>query len=275
VSDALEWVNLVLSGLAGAGVVVLVLLRVRRGEDAARMESPAAPDEPAPPVSTARPTAELVGAWVHFLRDHVRDAVGGLNNRLSAISLEVETLRRGGLADDHRETVEHIALEVERASNITAALMSRVSSDAPDSPPQAWRILRDAPNRPARVLVVESDESNRVAIARLLRSIGHRVNTATDGWEAWEILNKETLDCILCDPRLPTIGGRALYEQVGEQLPQLSRRFVFVTGDLTDPAIHAFLEASGQPVIGKPYELEDLLQAIATILEQAGVVGSA
>jgi CheY-like chemotaxis protein len=269
----LEWVGFAIGVLVGAAAVY-ARMRGRPGHDRG-------PAEPSDGVSVApseapalRPTAELVGAWVHFLRDHVRDAIGGMNNRLSAIALEVETLRRGALDAAQKAPIDNIAREVDRASNITATLMSRVSTDAPDTPPAAWGLLRDAPKRPARVLVVEGDESNRVAIARLLRSIGHQVATAANGREAWECLERELVDCVVCDPRLPSVGGRALFEQVGERLPQLTRRFVFVTADLTDPGTHEFLAESGQPVIGKPYELEDLLQGIATILQRAGVVGN-
>jgi CheY-like chemotaxis protein len=263
------WSGFAIGVVVGA-VTVYALMRWLHGRErrsATRSDDASVNPSTAPPL---RPTAELVGAWVHFLRDHVRDAIGGLNNRLSAIALEVEVLRRSSLDATQKAPIDGIALEVDRASNITASLMSRVSSDAPDTPPAAWGILRDAPKRPARVLVVEADESNRVAIARLLRSIGHQVSTAANGREAWESLEREPVDCVVCDPRLPSVGGRALFEQVGERLPQLTRRFVFVTADLTDPGTHEFLAESGQPVIGKPYELEDLLQGIATILQRAG-----
>jgi len=265
------WLAFLIGGLVGAGAVALVWRRAQRPPvdptRSVRSGGDAPPD--APPL---RPTAELVGAWVYFLRDHVRDAIGGLNNRLSAVSLQVETLRRRSPDAATREVVENIALEVSRASNITASLMSRVATDAPDRPPPVWRVLQEAPQRAARVLIVDSDESNRTAIARLLRSIGHEVWTASDGREAWDTLERDSVDCIVCDPRLPAVGGRALYEQTAERLPHLLRRFVFVTGDLTDPETHAFLESSGQPVIGKPYELESLLQGIATVLREAGVV---
>jgi CheY-like chemotaxis protein len=272
VAALLDWVDFAIGMVVGAVIVFAVFRGKRRASPPSETEAPQATLVTVNPTPVG-PTAELVGAWVHFLRDHVRDAIAGMNNRLSAIGLEIETLRRGGLEHPHKTQIDTIAREVDRASNITATLMSRVATDAPDTPPPVWRVLRDAPERPARVLVVEADESNRVAIARLLRSIGHEVWTVSDGREAWDSLEREELDCIVCDPRLPTVGGRALFEQVGERIPHLARRFVFVTADLTDPHTHEFLATSGQPVIGNPYELESLLQAIATILEQVGVVG--
>ncbi|MDH5549886.1 MAG: response regulator [Gemmatimonadota bacterium] len=219
-----------------------------------------------------QPTAELVAAWVQFLRDHVHQSSSALNNRLSAIVLVVDALERGGLSDNQKASMEAIRTEIARAANITGSLVHRASSDAIDQPPPAWHVLQDAVHRPGRILVVDSDESNRVAVTRLLRSLGHQVTAVPGGREAWDELSREPVDCILCDPRMPVLGGRALYEQVTERMPTLARRFVFVTGDYSSAESHAFLESTGQPVIGKPYKVEDLLAAVATVLQVAGVV---
>ncbi|MBE0591508.1 MAG: response regulator [Gemmatimonadales bacterium] len=259
--------DLVLGIAAIAGVTAFVLLRTSRQE-----APPPAEVDPNRVTATGHPTTELVSSWVQFVRDHIREAVAGLNNRLNAIALSAETLRRSTLTPDQRAAVQRILQEIKSASTITGALAHRISSDAPDIPPPAWHILQDAAKRSGRVLLAEADENNRVVVARLLRSLGHDVTAVTNGREAWEVLTRDEVDCIVCDPRMPTLGGRALYEQVEERIPKLARRFVFVSGDYTDPSTHAFLEQSGQPVVGKPYELESLLQAIATVLQEMGVV---
>ena len=69
-------------------------------------------------------------------------------------------------------------------------------------------------------------------------------------------------DCIICDVKLPYLDGRTLFEQVEYSLPHLASRFLFVTGDYTNPSTLAFLKLSGQPYMGKPFELE----AVAVIL---------
>ena len=216
------------------------------------------------------PTQELVAAWVNFLREHVEDAADGLNNRLNAIALQAQGVSRDGLSPEQVKVLERILREVGWATNITGALVHRVSSKSPEIPPPQWNILRDAAREPARLLIVEPDESNRSTIVSMLRVLGHEVTAVANGHEAWDFLNRETVDCVLSEVRMATLGGRSLYEQVEERLPHLARRFIFVTGDYARPDSYRFLVESRQPVVGKPYEVETLLAAIATVLQQAG-----
>ena len=215
-----------------------------------------------------RPSTELIAAWVQFLREHVADAVNGLNNRLAAISGFVRELSGERLSDAQRQSADGILEEVRRASNITQALMSRVTSKSPDEPPPAWNVLEEASVSPGHILVVEDDDSNRAVMARLFRKLGHRVTLVSDGVEARKVMENEDVDCIICDLHMPTLGGQAFYEQISESSPHLAGRFVFVTGDYTRPESHAFLKRTGQPVVGKPYELDDLTGAVAQILSK-------
>lgn len=217
-----------------------------------------------------QPTQELVAAWVHFLRDHVTDAADGLNNRLNAIALQAQTIKSGTLTKEQSEALDRMRTEVGWATNITGALVHRVSSKSPEIPPPQWNILQDALGEPARVLIVEPDESNRSAIVNLLRGVGHEVTAVANGHEAWDFLTREQVDCVLSDVRMAAMAGRTLYEQVEEKMPHVARRFVFVTGDYARPESYQFLVESRQPVVGKPYEIETLVAAIATVLQQVG-----
>ena len=219
---------------------------------------------------TGKPTQELVAAWVHFLRDHVTDAANGLNNRLSAIALIAQSMDRDRLSEDQLEALERVHAEVGWATNITGALVHRVSSKSPEIPPPRWNILEDVSGEPARILIVEPDESNRSAIVNMLRGLKHEVTAVSNGHEAWDFLSREPVDCVLSDIRMASMRGRTLFEQVEEKMPHVARRFVFVTGDYARPESYQFLVESRQPVVGKPYELETLVAAIATILEQSG-----
>ena len=118
-----------------------------------------------------------------------------------------------------------------------------------------------------RILVVDDDAVNRQAMVLLLEREGHSIVAVENGLEAIERLgDKHTaFDAVVTDLQMPRLGGRAMYEQIVDGQPELAKRFVFVTGDQARGDTRAFLESCGQPSVTKPYDLSDLINAIATV----------
>ncbi len=118
-----------------------------------------------------------------------------------------------------------------------------------------------------RILIVDDDAVNRQAMRLLLEREGHEVIAVENGLEAIERLGptSEQFDVVVTDLQMPRLGGRALWEQVSEERPQLANRFVFVTGDRARDETRRFLEQCGQPAVMKPYELGELITAIGAV----------
>jgi CheY-like chemotaxis protein len=129
----------------------------------------------------------------------------------------------------------------------------------------------DTPTLPKlRILVVDDDAVNRQAMELLLRREGHEVVAVENGLEAIGRLDarERPLDVVITDLQMPRLGGRALYEQLVEERPQLSKKFIFVTGDQARAETRHFLEECGQPSVLKPYGLGDLIHAIGAIVQR-------
>ncbi len=215
---------------------------------------------------------ELQAAWVEFLREDLARAVNALNNRLNVIASLAEDLRGAGIPAEEQAQAEQIQTEVRRAAKITRGLLRRVTPDAPNTVPAAFESLAVSRSmRPAHLLIVEDDPANRSVMTKLFTKLGHRVSAVSNGFEAFELLERTPMDCIICDLRMPSVSGRTLYEQVEKLLPNLSPRFVFVTGDFTRPASREFLDVAGCPVIAKPYETAELLEAVSQVLIKTAV----
>src|SRR5213592_524919 len=118
-----------------------------------------------------------------------------------------------------------------------------------------------------RILVVDDDAVNRQAMRLLLEREGHEVVAVENGLEAIERLGpaSDRFDAVVTDLQMPRLGGRALYEQLQEQRPQLAERFVFVTGDRARDETRRFLDECGQPSVMKPYDFTDLIAAIGKV----------
>ncbi|KAL8095637.1 hypothetical protein AgCh_036883 [Apium graveolens] len=74
------------------------------------------------------------------------------------------------------------------------------------------------PKMEMRVLLVEADDSTRHIITALLNKCCYKVDAASDGLKAWEILNKRAhnIDLILTEVEVPSISGFSLLSLVTE-----------------------------------------------------------
>ena len=117
---------------------------------------------------------------------------------------------------------------------------------------------------------MDDDAVNRQAMRLLLEREGHEVVAVENGLEAVERLGPTTsgFDAVVTDLQMPRLGGRALWEQLADERPQLARRFVFVTGDRARDETRRFLEECGQPSVLKPYDLGDLINAIGKVTKR-------
>lgn len=123
-----------------------------------------------------------------------------------------------------------------------------------------------APRHGTRVLIIEDDDANRHALRRLLEREGYVVGAAQDGSDALRLLARERPDAVVLDLQMPRMDGRETWDRLRSRWPDLARRVVFVTGDDTRAGSADFLQATGQPIVRKPYELSELLTALATVV---------
>ena len=65
-----------------------------------------------------------------------------------------------------------------------------------------------------RILIVDDEASLRDALARILTAEGYEVRQAGDGKEALGILGAERFDFLLCDLRMPVMGGLELLREI-------------------------------------------------------------
>jgi PAS domain S-box-containing protein len=136
----------------------------------------------------------------------------------------------------------------------------------PPEPPTDETQLQVEAGVGRRMLVVDDEPAMRSAIAGFLRSLGHTVNLAANGVEARALLASAEYDVVLLDLRMPDLGGESLFRDLAARDPRHARRVVFVTGDLQSEATQRFLNETGRPVIGKPFQLDDLAAVVASVV---------
>ncbi len=123
-----------------------------------------------------------------------------------------------------------------------------------------------------RILIVEDDEFVGQLLAAVLEQQDYGIEIATDGQTAWELAQTVTYDLILLDVMLPKLGGidfcRKLRNQ-GDQVPIL-----LLTGKDSNEDRDEGLSAGADDYLVKPFDQEDLLARIHTLLRRGAVTTS-
>ena len=136
-----------------------------------------------------------------------------------------------------------------------------------------WRKRRvDASLRPkahGSILVVDDEEVVIDVIEAALSARGFSVESAANGEEAYEKLASFQYDLIISDIRMPgAMDGPGLYRAIKEKDPEMTERFVFISGDVMEKTTAEFLNESGRAYLLKPFSLSDLSEVIERTLEQ-------
>ncbi|MCO4865790.1 response regulator transcription factor [Cupriavidus sp. WGlv3] len=118
------------------------------------------------------------------------------------------------------------------------------------------------------VYVVDDDESMRLALAGLLRSIGLRVETFDSSYEFLAFPKDDAPSCLVLDVRLRGESGLAFQEQIARS--DLRMPIVFMTGHGDIPMTVKAMKAGAIDFLAKPFRDQDMLDAVANALARDG-----
>jgi CheY-like chemotaxis protein len=136
-------------------------------------------------------------------------------------------------------------------------------------------LRRDEPTQPAgpdqrkggKILVVDDEAHVAGVLAEMLAVDGHRIDVAQNGALALDRLRQGAYDLVLSDIRMPELDGLGLYQEVRRLHPEMSRRFVFLTGDRLSAETGRFLATAGAPSLAKPFHLDEVLSVVRRMLQ--------
>jgi CheY-like chemotaxis protein len=121
-------------------------------------------------------------------------------------------------------------------------------------------------NESLPVLVVEDEEVLLSFLKTALERGGVNVVGAGSGPEAIGLLGNGKFAGIVSDLKMPGgIGGAEIFDWVHENLPELSSRFLFITGNVHDQYAIQVRERTGALFIEKPFRIALLIELINRI----------
>ena len=117
-----------------------------------------------------------------------------------------------------------------------------------------------------RILVVDDEETIRLALRKFLRSRGYEVEIASSGDHALQVLEEESFALMLCDVRMPGMSGVQVVPRAIERDPDLA---IIMLTAVNDAATATEVLSSGAlDYLMKPVELADLQQSVDRALHK-------
>lgn len=122
------------------------------------------------------------------------------------------------------------------------------------------------------ILVVEDEEQTRFSVSLILKKDGYKVTTATNGLEAFEMINKleasdNPVDLLLTDIQLPGLTGLELIEKLANL--KLSLPILVITGYGDKEMVIKLMRSGCSEYIDKPFEPEDMVKRVGAVIEKA------
>jgi len=128
--------------------------------------------------------------------------------------------------------------------------------------------------RGKQILVIDDEIHITELIFDVLVRQGARIDLANNGLEGLEQIKKKNYDVIICDQRMPGVSGQRLYRLVESLNSELRHRFLFVTGDVVNTQTKRFFTQAGVQYIRKPFRIQELIDAIESLLSRSQPLGS-
>jgi len=173
-----------------------------------------------------------------------------------AITKELVELMRG-----------QISISSKRGIGTEVSVMLPFKTGSPkDLPGIKKNLLNSRLLQGVRILLAEDNAMNRLVAITVLKQYGIKITIAKNGAEAVSLLESEQFDLILMDMQMPLMNGLEATRVIRNEL-KLSIPIVALTANAIKGESDQCLAAGMNAFVSKPFEENDLINAIASLLK--------
>jgi DNA-binding response OmpR family regulator len=126
-----------------------------------------------------------------------------------------------------------------------------------------------------QILVVEDEKAVAHMIAMVLGGPASKVVSARSGWEALIKIGATArpFDVVITDHRMPGMTGLHLVSRL--RAKNFGGKILVLSAHLSDEDIHAYEELSVDMMMSKPFDFDELQQAMAVLDKKTSVLAQA
>ncbi|MCP4111383.1 MAG: sigma-54-dependent Fis family transcriptional regulator [Desulfobacteraceae bacterium] len=110
------------------------------------------------------------------------------------------------------------------------------------------------------LLIIDDEENMRHMLTSMLKKSGYLIETASDGHEALQVLEKKQYDFILCDLKMPRMSGMDFLKTAKDMLKETTVIMMSAYGTI-DTAIEA-MKMGAYDFISKPFKTDEVYLAL-------------
>ncbi len=128
---------------------------------------------------------------------------------------------------------------------------------------------------PLRILVAEDEKALAHMIAMVLGGPAAKVVRAVNGWEALIKIGATArpFDVVITDHRMPRMTGLQLVRRLKEK--SFGGKILVLSAHLSDEDIRAYEELNVDMMMSKPFDFDELQQAMAILNKKASALAAA
>ncbi len=123
-----------------------------------------------------------------------------------------------------------------------------------------------AMNQPKRILIVDDEEQNRELLQTILKELGYKFETASDGIEALAKM-KMDIDLVLLDVMMPGMDGYEVARRIRSEKETVDTPIIMVTSLASREDRLRALESGANDFIAKPVDLTEVKVRTASLLK--------
>ena len=119
----------------------------------------------------------------------------------------------------------------------------------------------------AKLLVVDDEKNLRLVVQKEMTRQGHDVEEAADGEAAWEIIESDDFDVLLCDINMPRLDGIELLRRMRDRC-QNPPEVIMLTGQATVESAIEAMKLGAYDYLTKPYRIGELSALVTAAAEK-------
>lgn len=120
---------------------------------------------------------------------------------------------------------------------------------------------------PKVLLIVEDDETMRVALKRIFEAEGYVVKLVADGTQLSGVLDDSPIDLIMLDIGLPWIDGFELGKLMKENRDLKKIPLLYVSGNSSEEDVRRAFEIGADDFVKKPFDIDKIKKTVKTLLK--------